>query len=93
MTAAGIAQGVHLLTFGWQVIVRFEVLQPNGVLSIPHSHGTTKVIYCADNPPTATFAPEFRVVFGKDLSHFANLVTIGYLDAFHNLLHPSLTMR
>ncbi|MBW4458127.1 MAG: hypothetical protein KME55_39025 [Nostoc indistinguendum CM1-VF10] len=55
-----IAQGAHLLTFGWQVIV-FEVLQPNGVLAIPHSHAATKVIHCADNSPTATLGSQIWV--------------------------------
>ncbi|MBD2534894.1 hypothetical protein H6G97_37845 [Nostoc flagelliforme FACHB-838] len=83
-----IANHLHLLTLGRQVIVRLQMLQPNSVLAIPHSHAATKVIHCADNCPTATFASQFRFVLGKDLTDFPNLVTAGYLGAFHNLLHP-----
>ncbi len=57
------------------------MLQPNGVLAIPNSHGTTKLVYCPNNSPTATFASEFRVVFDYDLAHFANSVAVGYLGA------------
>ncbi|MBW4456541.1 MAG: hypothetical protein KME55_29770 [Nostoc indistinguendum CM1-VF10] len=74
-----IAYHPHLLTLGRQVIVRFEVLQPNGVLAIPDSHGATKVIHLADNPPTPTFTPEFGVIFSKDLTDFANLVRYLFL--------------
>ncbi|MBW4428521.1 MAG: hypothetical protein KME50_29860 [Nostoc desertorum CM1-VF14] len=35
------------------------MLQPNGILAIPHFHGATKVIHCADNRPTATLASQF----------------------------------
>ncbi|MBD2728877.1 hypothetical protein H6G96_21765 [Nostoc sp. FACHB-892] len=64
------------------------MLQPNCVLAIPDSHGATKLIHYADNCPTATLSSEFWVVLGKDLTDFRNLVTAGYLGAFHNLLHP-----
>ena len=63
------------------------MLQANGVLSIPDSHGATELIYLADNPPTPTLASEFRVVFDYDLAHLANLVGIRYLGSLHDALH------
>ncbi|WP_193197983.1 hypothetical protein [Nostoc sp. MG11] len=62
--ACTIAQGLHLLTFGRQVIVRFEVLHPNGVLAIPKFYGATEIIYYANNRPTPTLAPECGIVLG-----------------------------
>ncbi|MFW9263032.1 hypothetical protein [Nostoc sp. CALU 546] len=57
-----IANHLHLLTLGRRVVEGLQVLQSNRVFSIPHSHGATKVIHCANNRPAATFASEFRVV-------------------------------
>ncbi|MEH1807892.1 hypothetical protein [Nostoc sp.] len=82
------ANHLHLLTFLGQVVEGLQVLQPNRVFVIPHSHGVTKVIHYADNRPTATFASQFGIILSKNLADFANLVTAGYLGAFHNLLHP-----
>ncbi|MBD0389555.1 MAG: hypothetical protein ICV54_24390 [Nostoc sp. C3-bin3] len=54
----------HLLTLRRQVFVRFQMLQPNRVFAIPHPHLATELIYLADNPPAATLAPEFWIIFG-----------------------------
>ncbi len=85
--ASAIAKGLHLLTFLGQVVEGLQMLQPNGVLAIPNPYGATKLVYCADYPPTPTLAPEFRIVFNKDLAHFADLVGIGYFRPFHDALH------
>jgi hypothetical protein len=63
-----IANHLHLLTLGRQVIVRFEVLQPNGVLAIPHFHRATKVIHCADNRPAPSLASQFGIILDYNLA-------------------------
>ncbi|MBN3905518.1 MAG: hypothetical protein HWQ35_02695 [Nostoc sp. NMS1] len=47
------------------------MLQPNDVLAIPHSHGATELIHCADNRTAPALPPQFWVVCGYDLAHFA----------------------
>ncbi|AUB42493.1 hypothetical protein COO91_08629 [Nostoc flagelliforme CCNUN1] len=39
----------HLLTFLGQVVEGLQMLQANGVLSIPDSHGATELIYLGSN--------------------------------------------
>jgi hypothetical protein len=82
-----IANHPHLLTLGRQVIVRFEVLQTNRVLAIPEFYSAAEFAHMVDYPPAATLTPEFGVVFAKDLAHFSDLVSIGYLGSLHNPLH------
>jgi hypothetical protein len=62
--ACAIAYHPHLLTLGRQVIVRFEVLQSNGVLPIPAFDSATKIIHLINDVPTAAFPPEFRIILG-----------------------------
>ncbi|MBD0390457.1 MAG: hypothetical protein ICV54_29165 [Nostoc sp. C3-bin3] len=82
-----IANLPHLLTLGRQVVERLQVLQTNGVLAIPGFDCATELTHVVDYAPAPTFAPEFGVVFSKNLAYFAQLVGIGYFGAFHNLLH------
>lgn len=82
-----IAYQPHLLTLRKQVVEGLQMLQPNRILPIPHSHSTAKLIHFADNRPTPAFALQLRIVFGKDLADFVNLIGVWYFRAFHDPLH------
>ncbi|MCC5653241.1 hypothetical protein LC609_26280 [Nostoc sp. XA013] len=49
---------MHLPALLGQVVKGLQVLQPNSVFAIPKSHGTTGLIFLADNRPvTASQSP------------------------------------
>ncbi|MBN3868776.1 MAG: hypothetical protein HWQ23_00075, partial [Nostoc sp. JL33] len=59
-----IADFFDLLALGRQVVVRLQVLQPNGVLTIPGFNGAAKLTHMVDYPPATTFAPKFGIILG-----------------------------